>query len=139
MSIRCPSCGSANTVRTEEKDEFIYGAKGHLRISVVANVMVYGCADCGIQWTDYEAEERRSKAIIAAMYKRLSRKWTPVGEDLPDTFQWVQVIDSPYHKEGEPPLFAMRNEDDWEFYDRKKLILITHWRAQEELNPPCLK
>lgn len=58
----CPSCGVPVRAVREERDSFSYRS-GETVVELFADVPVYSCAGCGVEFTDEEAEDRRHAAV----------------------------------------------------------------------------
>lgn len=60
--ITCAACGGNNVARRMELNEFEYGA-GEGAVSLSANVVVFACDDCDIEFTGPSAEVARHEAV----------------------------------------------------------------------------
>lgn len=58
----CASCGASGLSIRAEPQVFTYG-EGDDAVDLNALVRVYSCADCGIEYTDDEAEDARHEAV----------------------------------------------------------------------------
>src|ERR1043166_7694156 len=59
---RCPSCDSERITTAIVNDEFLYGEEPGA-VSIPVTIPVHTCASCGVQFTDYVAEELRQEAV----------------------------------------------------------------------------
>ena len=60
--FECPDCGSTQVETQFVADKFEYGS-GANAVELEALVPFRKCNNCGFEYTDYEAEERRHEAI----------------------------------------------------------------------------
>lgn len=79
-SINCPNCGSVNVATNYEQQQFLYGKEA---VSLHATVAVRSCTNCHFEFTDWEAEEARDKAIREYLH-------APTGDE-------VESVRKKYH------------------------------------------
>lgn len=60
--MNCAACDSANVAMRYDVDKFQYLDQGKL-VTLSAGVKVYSCGNCGLEYTDHEAEEARDQAV----------------------------------------------------------------------------
>ena len=79
--LRCPNCGHDELASRNEIERFDYGS-GEDRVELKANVTVYTCKKCGLEFLDDSSEDARAQAISAhlgllraAEIKEIRRKY----------------------------------------------------------------
>lgn len=68
---RCGQCGSLDTTTEDKIDSFTYITGESMIVSAVVPVLT--CKACGLQSTDYRAEELRDAAVRQALAERAER------------------------------------------------------------------
>lgn len=63
-TTECPACGSASITERDELEYFEYGS-GNETSTLVAEVPMCSCTDCGMQFTDERGERARHASVCA--------------------------------------------------------------------------
>lgn len=59
----CPQCGSREVINEEFTDIFDYGCENGCQTRLSAKTVKHRCCNCGFDFTGYQAENDRAKAV----------------------------------------------------------------------------